>query len=50
MNLMQQIDRKPYASPSLMELGALKDITEQGNVPNADLPGGLDDTAHKPGS
>nr|WP_163503639.1 hypothetical protein [Halomonas socia] len=47
---MTQMDRKPYASPSVQELGALKDITEGGGMPNADVPGGQDGTANKPGS
>ncbi|MDR5906854.1 hypothetical protein [Franzmannia qiaohouensis] len=47
---MTQMDRKPYASPSVQELGALKDITESGGLPLADTPGGSDGTANKPGS
>ncbi|WP_176475872.1 hypothetical protein [Halomonas salipaludis] len=47
---MNQMDRKPYASPSVQELGALKDITEAGGRPDADTAGGEDGTAFKPGS
>lgn len=47
---MTNTDRKPYVSPSVQELGALKDITEQGGRPDADTDGGLDGTAYKPGS
>ncbi|MGY2464143.1 hypothetical protein [Vreelandella sulfidaeris] len=47
---MLQTDRKSYEAPTLQELGVMKDITEQGNVPNADSPNGLDGTAFVPGS
>jgi len=47
---MTPIDRKPYTSPSVQELGALKDITESGERPDADTPQGEDNTAFKPGS
>ena len=47
---MLQTDRKSYEAPTLQELGVMKDITEQGNVPNADSPNGLDGTAYVPGS
>lgn len=47
---MTNMDRKPYVTPSIQELGALKDITEQGERPDADRDGGLDGTAFKPGS
>lgn len=47
---MKNTDLKTYVSPSIQELGALKDITEQGDRPDADRDGGLDGTAFKPGS
>ena len=47
---MLQTDRKSYEAPMLQELGAMKDITEQGNVPNADQVNGKDGTAFPPGS
>lgn len=47
---MTNMDRKPYVSPSLQELGALKDITEEGGRPDADTEGGQDGSAFKPGS
>lgn len=47
---MEQTDRKPYASPFLQELGALKDITEGGNQPSAENHNGRDSSAFVPGS
>lgn len=47
---MLQTDRKSYEAPTLQELGVMKDITEQGNVPNADQQNGLDGSAFAPGS
>lgn len=36
--IMKQTDRKPYAGPDIQELGALRDITESGDVVPADQP------------
>ena len=47
---MLQTDRKSYEAPMLQELGAMKDITEQGNVANADQINGRDGSAFLPGS
>ena len=48
---MIQTDRKPYVSPYVQELGALKDITKNsGDQPSSDSQGGRDGTAYKPGS
>ncbi len=46
---MLQTDRKSYQAPVLQELGAMSDITEQGNVPNSDSLNGKDGTAFPPG-
>lgn len=47
---MLQTDRKSYEAPTLQELGAMNDITENGNVTNADTLNGRDGTAYPPGS
>lgn len=47
---MMQMDRKSYQAPILKELGDMKDITENGNVSNADTFQGRDGTAFLPGS
>jgi hypothetical protein len=47
---MVHTDRKIYQAPTLQELGAMKDITENGNVANADMINGRDGTAFPPGS
>ncbi len=43
---MLQTDRKPYEAPMLQELGAMKDITENGNVVSSDAMNGRDGTAY----
>lgn len=47
---MQQTDRKSYEAPTLQELGAMNDITENGNVTNSDTVNGRDGTAFPLGS
>lgn len=47
---MLSMDRKSYEAPTLQELGAMKDITENGDVTNADTVNGRDGTAYTPGS
>lgn len=47
---MLQTDRKAYEAPTLQELGAMQDITENSNMANADTVNGRDGTAYPPGS
>ncbi|MCH4811955.1 hypothetical protein [Vreelandella neptunia] len=47
---MLNTERKTYEAPMLQELGAMKDITEAGDQPNADQMGGRNNTAWAPGS
>lgn len=47
---MLKTERKTYEAPKLQELGAMKDITEAGNQPNADEMKGRNNTAFPPGS
>jgi hypothetical protein len=42
---MLKTDRKSYEAPTLQELGAMKDITENGNVAGSDTANGQDGTA-----
>lgn len=46
---MLKTERKTYEAPMLQELGAMKDITEAGDQPNADTMGGRNNTAWAPG-
>ena len=41
-----ETNRKPYATPVLISYGAVSEITKQGSAPNADSPGGNDNTAY----
>ncbi|WP_447045806.1 hypothetical protein [Vreelandella sp. H-I2] len=47
---MLHTDRKTYHAPSLQELGAMKEITENGSQNFADVVNGEDGTAHDIGS
>lgn len=47
---MKDTAKKPYVAPRVATIGSLAEITEAGNVPNADTPRGEDNTAFKPGS
>lgn len=47
---MLKTERKTYEAPKLQELGAMKDITEAGDQPNADQMNGRNNTAFPPGS
>jgi hypothetical protein len=46
---VKQVEKKSYAKPELLVHGDLEKITLEGNQPNADLPGGDDNTAFSPG-
>lgn len=47
---MLHTDRKTYEAPTILELGAMKDITEAGNQARSDAFQGEDGTAWEPGS
>lgn len=47
---MKYTDRKTYETPKLQELGAMKDITENGSESFSDTAQGTDGTAYKVGS
>lgn len=47
---MLHMDRKTYEVPSLQELGAMKEITENGNQAFSDTIQGRDGTAFEVGS
>lgn len=47
---MLNMDRKTYEEPSLQELGAMKDITENGSQTFSDTFQGQDGTAFDVGS
>ena len=42
-------EKKEYTEPSLVVYGEIEEITQAGLQPNADTPGGNDNTAFSPG-
>ncbi|MDR5906851.1 hypothetical protein [Franzmannia qiaohouensis] len=47
---MKTDKKEKYVSPVIVSLGSPSEITQSGDLPNADTPGGLNNTANKPGS
>lgn len=47
---MDKSDKESYVAPEVISLGSPADITQAGNVPNADEFRGIDGTAFRPGS
>lgn len=46
---MDNRDKELYVAPAVISLGTPAEITQAGNVPNADSPSGRDNTAYPPG-
>ncbi|MBD3896197.1 hypothetical protein IEI94_10075 [Halomonas sp. ML-15] len=47
---MKTDKKEVYVSPVLISLGSPSEITQGGDLPNADTVGGQNNTAYKPGS
>jgi hypothetical protein len=43
-------DKQPYEAPTFEVVGTIHEITKTGNVPNADVAFGKNNTAWPPGS
>lgn len=43
-------ERKRYQKPQLSCLGTVQDLTQNGGLPNSDIPQGPNNTANKPGT